>query len=41
MIETSVAAMMRRGMSLAESQLILASARSGLGTPRWDDPARR
>ncbi len=40
-IEQSVAAMMRRGVSLAESNLILASARFGFGSPRGDEPARR
>ncbi|HYI40664.1 MAG TPA: hypothetical protein VE053_10125 [Allosphingosinicella sp.] len=37
----SVAAMMRRGLSLAESHLILASPPNGTGS-RWSEsPARR
>ncbi|HEX8306935.1 MAG TPA: hypothetical protein VF645_00775 [Allosphingosinicella sp.] len=35
----SVAAMMRRGVSIAESHLITASARCGIGKRWGDEPA--
>ncbi len=37
----SVAAMMRRGLSLVESHLILAPSGSGFGRLRGDEPVRR
>jgi hypothetical protein len=40
-IEQSVASMMRRGVSLAESHLIRASTRHGLGKRWGDEPAGR
>jgi hypothetical protein len=40
-IEQSVAAMMRRGLTPMESHLILASARYGFGNRSGDEPARR